>query len=287
MRRVIRMILVMILLLLPLCSSAEGYFDEAREIANFMETHYGIKILIGPECENLHDLFFTLGTRPRGRTPFQDVLGGKDYVREIQMIDDAFSIYSLDFFDHFACSKFPNGLRVILVDQIIYQDINTIAGTISFSDGYINLFLGVGHFIEKNIHHEIWHAIDYRIEADNPNAFAGWYRLNPEGFHYSEVAFNDMNIWEQAADLDEWFARGYSAVSEYEDRATVFEAYLFKDPEWWAAHPGVARKLGVMMAAAQQVFGDIFDTGEYSRTSFPADTFQVKGRTRHDRRTLQ
>lgn len=260
MKRTVTFFLVIIILLVPVSVFSESNYDNARQIAHFMETHYGVTILIGPECSSATTGGFTLGDQPEGRSPFLKMLGGKNYENEIQIIDDSFSIYPSGFFDHFICEEAPNGLRILLADQIVYNE-ESMAGVSTISDGYYNIFLGVGAFQRTNIHHEIWHVIEFRILYDNPHAFDNWNDLNPDGFEYEEDNWN-MDKWDSYATKDEWFVRGYSTIDEYEDRATIIEALFQYDTEWWSAHPGVVLKYNKMMEVAEPIFGKIYNEGE-------------------------
>ena len=67
--------LIAILITVPIIafseSKKEADYETARSIANFMETHYDVSVLIGSECQSaVKDNSFTLGVKPQGRTPF-------------------------------------------------------------------------------------------------------------------------------------------------------------------------------------------------------------------------
>ena len=53
----------------------------------------------------------------------------------------------------------------------------------------------------------------------------------------------------------EWFYREYSVKSEWEDRATVFEAYCLESPEWWEDHPHIKKKFALMRLLLDAGFG--------------------------------
>lgn len=266
MKKIATLFFIFLIILLPVITIAEQAsanvsdnidFEDARAIANFMETHYDVAILIGPECEGepVKD-WFTLGDKPKGRTPFLDMIGGYSYAKEIQMIDDAFSIYPPEFFTKFKCDEAPKGLRILLPLQILNNG-NSMAGTVTIDDGYYNLFLAVGMFTELNIHHEIWHAMEYRIEVEDPHAFDHWNEFNPEGFEYIG-SHHIQDPWEQAEPEDDWFARGYSKVADYEDRATTIEALFRHDPDWWNARPHLQKKLDFLLDKVKPIFGNVY-----------------------------
>ena len=158
--------------LLPGCSSADNTppsrapatdhgYTAARETADALEEQYDITILIGPDCNNATTDSFTIGNKPSQRSPFMELLGGYNYESELSRITDVLSVYPTEFFSAFQCADFPNGLRFLLADQILYED-ESMAGVTIPADEYCNIFLGVGSFNSLNIHHEIWHATEYR-----------------------------------------------------------------------------------------------------------------------------
>ena len=256
-------IFIVVLLLVPALGLGESLqstdiadITEARGLADFMQEHYNITILIGDECDSIVTDGFTLGDDPGGRTPLKDLMNLETYEGDLQTIDDCFSVYPRGFFSKFRSPQAESGLRILLVDSILY-DGNRMAGVTTVQDGYINIFLGLGGFQELNVHHELWHAIEERIRFDTPDVFDSWYLLNPEDFLYSGDYF-EMDIWEQAAYHDYCFVRGYSTISEEEDRATVIEAVFLFDDDWWDDHPQIRKKLDTLLAAAHPVFGDIY-----------------------------
>lgn len=253
--------LITLLIAFPILSLADSNremdYEIARSIANYMETHYGVSIIVGSECKSaVNDDYFTIGDKPQGRTPFMNIAGLYSYVEEIQIIDDTFSIYPPGFFELFKCSEAPSGLRILIPDQLLYQG-NSMAGVSTVEDGYYNIFLAVGMFNYLNIHHEIWHAIEYRITSDNPYIFEQWSNLNPEGFEYSEDYF-EQDTWEQATSQKDWFARGYSTIDEMEDRATVIEALFQHDSSWWVERPHLRKKLDFLLEVTKPIFGNVY-----------------------------
>ena len=259
MKRAVILLLAFVIFLFPVSvhsESSDSGFTAARKIADDLESQYGITILIGPECTSATTGGFTLGDQPSGRSPLLNLLGEKNYESEIGYIESALSHYSSSLFSRFHNDEAPNGFRILLADQIVYEG-ESMAGVATVADGYYNIFLGVGAFQQTNIHHEIWHAAELRIRYDNPSAFDGWNDLNPEGFRYLEDAYN-LDKWEGYAEKDEYFVRGYSTLDEMEDRATIAEALFRNDAEWWAAHPGVTAKYRKMKEAAEPQFGSIY-----------------------------
>ena len=235
-------------------------YDTARSLASFMEDHYGVTILIGDECDGIETDGFEIGDQPAGSSPLLDALGEQigwtDYEEEIKILDDCFSVYPPAFFEKFKCAEAENGIRFLLPNRIIEEN-RTLAGLTDIQDGYYNVFLGIGAFNSINIHHEIWHAMELKITAEYPDAFADWNTLNPEGFQYSGDYFLEDYL-EQAAPAGDWFVRGYSTINEMEDRATVVEAFYKYDSAWWDEHPHIQDKLGAIATASALIWEDMY-----------------------------
>ncbi len=241
-------------------TSSTNNYTLALDTAKYMEDHYGITILIGDECNGIDTAGFEISGQPSGRTPFLHLLSYTDYEEEIRRIDECLSAYPCDFFVRFNCSEAENGLRILVPNRIIAQGM-TMAGVTTIQDGYYNIFLGAGAFNSLNVHHEIWHAMEYRITLDEPDAFADWNELNPDGFVYNEnYLLNDA--WAYPQYRDDYFVRGYSMVNEMEDRATVAEAIFQYDSVWWKEHPLIQRKRDVLLRAVQLVFGNVYHLEE-------------------------
>jgi len=235
-------------------SNETGDIDNARGLANFMEGHYGVTFLIESECDRIEIPGVQLSGTPYGGSPLQRLAGFYNYEQDVRTIDDAFSVYPPGYFQKFETKETPLGLRILLSNQIVFQDDERnalIAGTVIVQDRYYNLILRAGLFDWVTVHHELWHTMEMVILAQNPDAFLGWITLNPPGFQYSE-SYTTMDGWEK----DKWFVREYSTTNEREDRATVIEAVFKYDDEWWTAHPGVKAKLDWMLEEMEPIFGD-------------------------------
>ncbi len=231
-------------------------YINARFLGNFMEDHYDITILIGEETDIIETEGFILGEKPSGRSPFLNLLAQPNYYDDIKLIDDCLSFYPGGFFDNFKNGEAEKGLRILLVNQIIFDD-STMAGVTTIQDGYYNIFLGVGAFNEINVHHEIWHAMEYTITYKKPEAFDSWASTNPTGFIYKED-YSSYDPWPNINDETEWFVREYSKINEMEDRATVIEALFLYDNDWWNEHPYIKRKLKYLLDISEPVFGEVY-----------------------------
>ena len=258
MKRII-WVLIMIPFIFSIASASEDntHLEAARNLANYLEDHYSVTILIGEDCKDIFTEGFEIGDTVSGRTPLLNLLAIPDYEHEVKLLDDCFAFYPTSFFEHFKCSEAENGIRFLLPNRILAKG-QTMAGVTTVADGYYNIFLGVGAYDFRNVHHEIWHAMEYRITAEYPDVFDSWDDLNPTGFEYDDDYFAE-DIWTYAEPKDDWFVRGYSAVNEFEDRATVIEAVFIYDDEWWTQHEHIKEKLNMLKNAALPIFGNVYD----------------------------
>lgn len=49
-----------------------------------------------------------------------------------------------------------------------------------------------------------------------------------------------------------------TVAKAYEDRATVFEAMMLKDEDWWSSRPHLQKKAEFLLEKAEPIFGKIF-----------------------------
>ncbi len=236
---------------------SDDKFEEARALASFMEDHYDVTILIGSECSAIDTLGFKLVDKRTGRTPLLNMLGYVDCEDDVKRLDDCFSFYPSGFFSKFRSHEAEKGLRILLPNRIVADNV-TMAGVTTKQDGYYNVFLGLAAFIDPNVHHEIWHAMELRITADYPEIFNDWDTLNPKGFVYCDNS-HKTDLWNFDRALGKYFVCEYSVSSEMEDRATVIEAFFTKNKKWWRNHPLIQKKMDKMIAASDLIFGNVYN----------------------------
>jgi hypothetical protein len=74
---------------------------------------------------------------------------------------------------------------------------------------------------EETIHHEVFHMLDWEINARDYSDDAEWQVLNPHGFTYGT---------RKESDIQPGFVNTYATTNVYEDRASVFQ-YLMARPD--------------------------------------------------------
>ena len=254
MKRAAAVILAFLMLLLALPASAAPAPDDAESLRAFLQSTYGVTILLGDECAAVPLAGYEVRTWPEGFTALQEMaVGNNRFVELLQRLWGVLSVYPEDFFTHFGNRFYLGNLRFLLVDEI-RQDGMQLGGVHSWHDGQNDIFLAKNGTRDLAMHHEIWHAIEYRIICDDPDAFDNWSSLNPKGFAYTGD-FSVIRSGKDNEELDDWFAIEYGKVNENEDRATVFGAFMIKEKSWWKSRPHLREKLRVMLQKTEPVFG--------------------------------
>ncbi len=259
MRRTLSVLLTILIVCLVLQAESEPATDDAESLRSFLQQHYGITILMGDECREYPSENYQIVITPEGTTAFQQIAyGNRRFTDMLRLIDDVLSVYPPEFFGCFEWTKHYGGIMLLLVDDIMMNGVS-FGGLQSGADseGRIIIYFSRIGAKERAIHHEIGHAVDYRIRWQFPNAFDGWTDLNPEGFLYTED-FAVSGTDRENDEPEDWFAREYSKIDEYEDRATVFESLMTKDEVWWSTRPHLQRKAQYLLEKAETVFGDVF-----------------------------
>ena len=257
MKRAAAVFLALVMLCFISVTHSEIASDDAEALRSFLQSHYGVTIRMGDEIHDFPSDEYELRVIPVGKSVFLQTLEGNSrYTGLLRCLDDVFSVYPPEFFSRFAKKYYFDGLRFLLTDQIL-QDGKRIGGVQSVHAGSIDIYLAKDDAKERAIHHEIWHAMDYRIRSDDPQAFDGWALLNPEGFAYTGD-FSTIRDEERKREPDDWFASEYGRIDEYEDRATIFEALMLKDEAWWSSRPNLQKKAEFLLEKADPIFGKIF-----------------------------
>ena len=122
----------------------------------------------------------------------------------------------------------------------------SVGGFTDMIDGNICIALNVKdiYWMQGNLAHEFWHALEYRIrllEGVSPKPYiSGWSDLMPQeinALYWSQGTGEIDSQWQQSktacgdgtdAPEDIWFVRSYARSDPAEDRATVFEAMYWE-----------------------------------------------------------
>ena len=240
--------IILIILLLPLYALAESYED----LTSAIESKYGITILIGDSCLGCEEGGLAFNTQSSGTSAYLSTLGPINYEPAIRKINDCLSEYPPDFIRNITCPGGEKGLRILLIGGISRiapspPRPEILLGRTYLKDGYINVVLAADALTDETIHHELWHAIEYRIKAEDPEAFTAWKALNPPGFRYDPK--NDQSEYR-----DDWFISIKGMSYPGEDRATIWAAIYTQSAEWWNQRPHLKQKRNELFRIAKAVF---------------------------------
>ena len=260
MKRLLTTILAVLMLCFALPAQAE---DDAESLRKSLEQRYDVTIEMGEEITNLSSDTYEIRITPEGVTPFQQLAAGnRRFYSLLKALEDAFSAYPPGFFSRFRIPHFRDRLRFRLVDEVLREGV-AVSGYQSNLAGFIDIILARNDARVRAIHHEIGHAIRWRIMYEDYDAFLGWADLNPEHFVYTGD-FSVLRTGQENDEPEDWFVREYAKINPYEDMATVFEAVMLKDEGWWAARPHLQEKRQFLLEKMRPVFGELFvrDKGE-------------------------
>lgn len=158
-------------------------------------------------------------------------ISGLDSVNAVAITDDT---VIFDMLKHInaVLSKYPNNLiaeieekgyelSIYLVDYFT-TNVEAIANRNSI--GQMKIYMSNTKDIERALHHEYYHILDYyiRLETDENLAYLNWNRYNPKGFIYSNSIDNITSKYVYYGEPGANFVTAYAKYSEKEDRAETF-----------------------------------------------------------------
>lgn len=259
MKRALVLFFALLVLCFVLPAGAGSAPEDAESLRDRLQSVYGVTILIGKECSDysLEDHEFRI--IPDGDTPFQRlVAGNRRFCELLRLMDEAFTAYPPDFFYCFRTKRYPDKVRFLLVDEIRGTKGLSFNGIQTMGSRSFDIVFARTDCDLALIHHEIWHAMEIRISLAKPMNFGTWKSLNPGGFKYTKNYDAGADGWTDE-EPDDWFVREYSKSFETEDRATVFEAMMTKNEEWWSSRPHLQKKAKYLQRRIEPVFGKIED----------------------------
>lgn len=252
MRRAVSAVLALLLLCIALPAAAKTLGEDPDLFRSFIRNRYDLDIRMGAECRDCPIRDAELRIIPEKGTPFQQMAAGNRRFADLLInLVHAVTAYPPEFF-----SRFQPAVRFWLADQV-FVDGRKVAGCFAYTDGQYEIALSRLDSDEGSPHHELWHAMEHRILARDPDAFDGWDQLNPEGFAYTGD-YSVMETDDAHLEPDDWFVNEYAKVDGEEDRAMVFRALMTKDAAWWSARPHLRQKAEFLLEKAEPVFGKIF-----------------------------
>ncbi len=244
--------------------------SKAKAKASEIEAKYGVTILIGNEILDLgdNDYYEIISGEEVNREAPNDI-----YISALNVIDNALATYPEGFFEVFKAFTGKGGLRFSLVDDMnsLKYDTFQAAGLTYKTNGWYNIVLDYDYVTVDTVEHEMWHAVEQRIEMEDSDAFEceAWDALNPPDFHYSSdfdnykdnYEDNNRYILDYLLYYDNtyydpnnvYFVEQYSTTTGNEDRATLIE--YFDDFAMVKDYPALQKKLEYMKEKCVETFG--------------------------------
>ena len=175
-------------------------------IANSIRKTYGIDIYFGdmPGLESVNAVAITDETVIFDMLKHINTVLSKypnNLIREIESKGYELSIYLVDYFTN---------------------NVEAIANRNSI--GQMKIYMSDTMDIERALHHEYYHILDYyvRLETDENLAYLNWNKYNPKGFVYTQSIDNITSKYVYSGAPGAHFVTAYAKYSEKEDRAETF-----------------------------------------------------------------
>lgn len=173
-------------------------------ISNTIEQEYGIDIYYGNRVnvESVNAIKLTDNTKIFSM--LRDLSGAlskypKDLIKEIEAKGYMVSLHLVD--------KFNNNIEAL-------ANRNSI--------GQFNIYMSNSIDIERALHHEFYHVLDYYIKLETVERYEMWNKYNPLGFEYSNDVNNLDSKYVYNGQRGAHFVTTYAKFSEKEDRAETF-----------------------------------------------------------------
>ncbi len=223
-----------------------------RARADALEAAYGVRILMGEECDTEFEDFAA------SQTTDWELLR-----QELDEMEAALSSYPQGFFSQLRYGSIRE-LQIQLVQELTPTSGQHLGGSYSAfavdRGGYYLLVMDVGPTDEGTYYHEFSHVIDKFLEYDSWQrtdalfSESAWEALNPEWFSYTYDYQAEYYTFETHGD---WFIDGYSTTYPTEDRARILEYATNSRGGWmFLERPGLQAKLQYYCACIR----DAFDT---------------------------
>ena len=223
------------------------------ERAEALSEQFGVKILIGEQCESEYSHYNTYHlTNP---TVVSDAL---------DVLETSMGRYPEGFFRQLPHGPFEH-IQLELVGGLSLKDGTAnqpgdAAAFVQEQDGYICIVMDGFLLRPETLYHEFSHVIDRRLSWDatvRADAFyseEGWLSLQPEGFVYA-MSYTDMPEQTRHYLESGYFDSDYSMTYPTEDRATLFAAAMTQAP-LMEESPGMQKKMDYYARCIR----DCFDT---------------------------
>ncbi|MBE5927120.1 MAG: hypothetical protein E7270_09185 [Lachnospiraceae bacterium] len=241
-------------------------FMPLREIADEMEEKYGLDIFIEGESGKILDVYaiFPLSSYA-------------NVEKSLKYLDEELARYPKGFFEQFVYSGYK-GIDIYISSRIILMDEEAdnldFAGGLHNTDGANNIVIAMDcgedpSSIKQNIHHEMAHAIDQRIEYHMSDFNEKWNEKNPDDVYMYSYKDYESQVYDLGLDKyiydylymddrakESYYLDNYSLTYPTEDRARIFENLMNVD-SWYPDYnemPLIKDKLNFYAECIRETF---------------------------------
>lgn len=230
--------------------------SDLRARADQMENRYDIKIYISEECSNMIG-----GYAIEALSDYDQVSAALD------ILEQELSKYPEHFFNQLEW-EWCSGLDIYITGQLIGMN----SGNLDFAGGFQTSYMDRQlialdctnlYSLDTNIHHEISHAIDTKLQNLDEDI---WASLNPVGYGdcythtYTQFGREDLvgYTYYGCSSLENlYFVDDYSMTFPTEDRARIFENVMVDEEDQyidWENSPHLREKLNYYAACIRAEF---------------------------------
>jgi len=151
-------------------------------------------------------------------------------------------------------------LSIYLVD---YFTVGVEALANRNSIGQMKIYISNTTDINRVLHHEYYHILDYyiKLESDENVAYLLWDKYNPEGFEYSQDVGKLNSKYVYNKDKGAYFVTLYAKFSEKEDRAETFAEMITasKEEDFFKADGAIKGKINIIKKVLYNTFKTVRD----------------------------
>lgn len=224
-------------------------YNKAAEIAQ----KYGVDIKVGEQCATTYLNDYTMAQETN---PFK-------IHSALRSLDKVLGKYPQGFLGQLTYGK-QQRIEISLIGEIIDKEGSAYGGTSGFAsrktEGKNVMVVDINNNgLEQTFYHEIMHLIDYRFEyyeqvkKPKVNQPTQWYKLNPEGYTYTED-YNQKKDDATLAAYANWFVDDYAYVSIKEDRARIMENAMAGNVDVFKDKPQLIAKLEFLCRVIREDF---------------------------------
>lgn len=263
----------------PVIYTCGADYQAVKEKADKIGEEFGVTVLVGDAVLNAEkDAGYTFVS-----TEDSDYYTPDMILNSLDDLHHRLSEYPDGFFEHFKSGNRNIGLRIAIVETLENAPGSEFqAGGVAYRSGlWFNIAIRED-MLDHSFHHEVWHNVESLIGSRSVFDDSEWGQFNQEGFEYlnstEDYARGDWYEKFYTLDLalcdedmirydDVYFARDYSIMTSYEDRATLIESLFSYNYVWdkdtdkltqIQKFPHLKAKLDYLAELSKQEFGYVY-----------------------------